>query len=92
MKAAVLLSGGIDSTTCLAMAVKEFGADNVIALNMHYGQKHVGEVEHVGRRHFRRLGGAAVRHDDGLVVAGHATMVRAINSINTYSNSPTGIC
>ena len=40
MKAAVLLSGGIDSTTCLAMAVKEFGADNVIALNMHYGQKH----------------------------------------------------
>ena len=43
MKAAVLLSGGIDSTTCLAMAVKEFGADNVIALNMHYGQKHEKE-------------------------------------------------
>ncbi len=43
MKLAVLLSGGIDSTTCLAMAVKEAGAENVIALNMHYGQKHEKE-------------------------------------------------
>ena len=43
MKVTVLLSGGIDSTTCLALAVEEFGADNVIALNMHYGQKHEKE-------------------------------------------------
>ena len=40
MKAAVLLSGGIDSTTCLALAIKKLGPHNVIALNMHYGQKH----------------------------------------------------
>lgn len=42
-KAVVLLSGGIDSTTCLAMAVDEHGADSVTALTMYYGQRH--EVE-----------------------------------------------
>ena len=40
MKAMVLLSGGIDSTTCLGMAVERFGRENVIALSISYGQKH----------------------------------------------------
>ncbi len=44
-KALVLASGGIDSTTCLALAVKEFGAGNVVALSMYYGQKHSKELE-----------------------------------------------
>ena len=44
-KAIVLLSGGIDSTTCLALAVKTYGKENVIALNMLYGQKHAKELE-----------------------------------------------
>ena len=44
-KAVVLLSGGIDSTTCLAIAVDAFGADNVLALSMYYGQKHQKELE-----------------------------------------------
>lgn len=44
-KAIVLLSGGIDSTTCLAMAVRDYGKDNVISLNMLYGQKHDKEIE-----------------------------------------------
>lgn len=43
-KAVVLLSGGIDSTTCLALAVDELGSNNVIALNMFYGQKHDKEL------------------------------------------------
>lgn len=38
--AVVLLSGGLDSTTCLAMAIDELGTNNVTALNMLYGQKH----------------------------------------------------
>ena len=44
MKALVLFSGGLDSTTCLAMAVKEYGADNVTALSVYYGQKHDKEL------------------------------------------------
>ena len=45
MKALVLFSGGIDSTTCLAIAVKKYGSDNVIALSVSYGQKHRKELE-----------------------------------------------
>lgn len=45
MKALVLFSGGVDSTTCLAMAVDAYGAENVIALSIYYGQKHNKEIE-----------------------------------------------
>lgn len=43
-KVVVLLSGGIDSTTCLAHAVKTYGAENVFCLSMTYGQKHDKEI------------------------------------------------
>jgi 7-cyano-7-deazaguanine synthase len=49
MKALVLFSGGLDSTTCLALAVKEYGANNVIALSLYYGQKHKKEIEAANR-------------------------------------------
>lgn len=45
MKALVLLSGGIDSTTCLGMAVSLYGRDEVCALSLSYGQKHTKELE-----------------------------------------------
>lgn len=45
MRALVLLSGGVDSSTCLAMAVNEYGKENVYALMAAYGQKHVKELE-----------------------------------------------
>lgn len=45
MKALVLSSGGVDSTTCLGMAVKEYGADQVVSLSISYGQKHEKEVK-----------------------------------------------
>jgi 7-cyano-7-deazaguanine synthase len=45
MKAVVLFSGGLDSTTCLALAVNDYGADNVLALSLYYGQKHKKEIE-----------------------------------------------
>ena len=45
MRALVLLSGGVDSSTCLAMAVNEYGKENVCALMAAYGQKHVKELE-----------------------------------------------
>ena len=44
MKALVLSSGGLDSTTCLAMAVQQYGAENVLALSIFYGQKHTKEL------------------------------------------------
>lgn len=44
MKALVLCSGGVDSTTLLAIAVEKYGKDNVIALSMAYGQKHEKEL------------------------------------------------
>lgn len=44
MKAVVLLSGGIDSTTCLGMAVNKYSAENVIAVSLYYGQLHDKEL------------------------------------------------
>ena len=45
MKILVLSSGGVDSTTCLGLAVNEVGAENVIALSIYYGQKHDREIQ-----------------------------------------------
>lgn len=45
MKALVLLSGGVDSSTCLGVAVDKYGSKNVIALSVFYGQKHKKELE-----------------------------------------------
>lgn len=45
MKALVLFSGGLDSSTCLALAVQKYGAENVIALSIYYGQKHTKEIQ-----------------------------------------------
>lgn len=44
-KALVLSSGGVDSTTCLGLAVHELGAANVASVSMFYGQKHKKELE-----------------------------------------------
>ena len=45
MKALVLFSGGVDSTTCLGLAIDKYGKENVIALSVSYGQKHTKEIE-----------------------------------------------
>jgi len=44
MKKIVLLSGGVDSTTCLAVALQDCEPENVLAVNMYYGQKHQREI------------------------------------------------
>lgn len=44
-KALVLFSGGVDSTTCLAMAIQKYGNENVIALSVFYGQRHDKEIQ-----------------------------------------------
>ena len=44
-KALVLSSGGIDSTTCLALAVAELGRANVASVSIFYGQRHRVELK-----------------------------------------------
>lgn len=39
-KAIILSSGGVDSTTCLSVAVNALGAENVSTASIFYGQKH----------------------------------------------------
>lgn len=45
MKALVLNSGGVDSTTCVGIAIDKYGKDNVITASLYYGQKHDKEIE-----------------------------------------------
>lgn len=45
MEALVLFSGGVDSTTCLGIAVDKYGSENVLALSVSYGQKHTKEID-----------------------------------------------
>lgn len=45
MRVLVLFSGGVDSTTCLGLAVDKYGRENVTALSVFYGQKHKKEIE-----------------------------------------------
>lgn len=44
MEALVLCSGGLDSSTLLAMAVEKYGNDEVVALSISYGQRHEKEI------------------------------------------------
>jgi len=78
-KAVVLLSGGIDSTTCLAKAVEIYGAEDVLALTVLYGQKHFKEVNnaiavatHYGVKHIiKELNGVFdLATDNPLLVGG----------------------
>ena len=43
-KAVVVHSGGMDSSLCLALAVKDHGAAQVLSLSFEYGQRHGNEV------------------------------------------------
>src|SRR5579859_2635361 len=45
----VLLSGGIDSTTALAVAVRDLGQQNVRCISIDYGQRHKTEIAHAAK-------------------------------------------
>lgn len=51
----VVHSGGMDSSLCLAMAVKEFGSEHVLSLSFDYGQRHQNEISRAKRiaTHFK---------------------------------------
>lgn len=44
-KAIVVHSGGMDSSICLALAIEQFGAENVLAMSFTYGQRHSKELD-----------------------------------------------
>lgn len=46
MKALVILSGGADSATMLAKAVRDLGRENVITMSVDYGQRHGKELNY----------------------------------------------
>jgi 7-cyano-7-deazaguanine synthase len=50
MTAFVLLSGGIDSSTALALAVKNHSSAKTTALLVNYGQRHRRELEYADRQ------------------------------------------
>lgn len=43
-EAIVVHSGGMDSSICLALAIREFGAGNVLSLSFSYNQRHSNEL------------------------------------------------
>lgn len=90
-KAYVLLSGGMDSTTCLAMAIHEFGPAEVTAISIKYGQRHVKELTHA-RTIARELN---VNWDiinlTGVVGKGGLTDLNLIVPDMSYDELPEGI-
>lgn len=55
IKAIVVLSGGQDSATCLALACKRHGAERVAAITFEYGQRHALETS-FARKLAKRFG------------------------------------
>lgn len=44
-RAIVLSSGGVDSTTCVSIAIADVGKENVTTVSVFYGQRHSKELE-----------------------------------------------
>ncbi|MCT4643183.1 MAG: 7-cyano-7-deazaguanine synthase QueC [Bacteriovoracaceae bacterium] len=45
LKTVVVHSGGMDSSICLYLAIKKYGADSVLSLGFSYGQRHDNELD-----------------------------------------------
>jgi len=45
----VIHSGGMDSSLCLALAIREFGKENVLSLSFDYQQRHSPELEQAAK-------------------------------------------
>lgn len=48
-KAVVVHSGGMDSSICLALAIREFSCDEVLSLSFCYGQRHAKELKQAAK-------------------------------------------
>lgn len=97
MKAVVLLSGGIDSTTCLAIAVSRCGAENVSALTVYYGQKHAKEIEcaekvaqYYGVKRYEVDLSATMKFSDCPLLAGSAREIAHESYVDQIKHNGTG--
>lgn len=94
-RAVVLLSGGIDSTTCLAMAVARHGAENVLALNIFYGQKHDRELrsavdvaDYYGVQYMRQDLGEVFKFSDCTLLRGRGDIPHKAYAEQTNGKDP----
>lgn len=75
--ALVLSSGGVDSTTCLGLAVEKFGVENVASVSFFYGQRHDRELRaadavaaYYGVRHYTLDLAGIMQYSDSAMLAG----------------------
>lgn len=47
--AVVIHSGGMDSSLCLSLAMREFGRENILSLSFSYGQRHSRELKQAAK-------------------------------------------
>jgi 7-cyano-7-deazaguanine synthase len=73
LRALVIFSGGQDSTTCLALAQREHGKENVECITFSYGQRHALEVE-VAQKIAKELG---VTHHRIVNIDGYAQLTQS---------------
>lgn len=87
-KALVVLSGGQDSTTCLAFAIQAFGVENVSAITFNYGQRHTRELQ--AAREIAKLFGILERHEmihlGSGILAGTSPLTDHSQELETYES------
>lgn len=88
-KALVVLSGGQDSTMCLAIACAALGAANVSALTFNYGQRHARELQ--ASRDVAKIFGVSERHEildlGHGILAGTSPLTDPTAQLEQYENA-----
>lgn len=86
-----LLSGGQDSTTCLFWAAEHLHADRIVALSIHYGQRHAVELEaaekvlEVFSRHYPKVEVIREVVEVGPILAGTSPLTDHARKVETYA-------
>lgn len=96
-KAVILSSGGVDSTTCVAVAVEKLGAENVSTASIFYGQKHRKELEcarkvaaHYGLRHYEFDLSEILKYSDCALLEGSTQAIEHKSYAEQTAERPDG--